>query len=536
MIAGGLLGAVSEAFSIVVSFIPIAGQAFAVGKILAKVVGNAATQVAISAAIGAGVGALTAMLAKGFVTTIATDVEGEDFGNLLGSVGGRYMSGAHQANGGVVATEERALAYYRETQAVLAQQAELDRAERSPFDATNKNTFLGSLAYNLSGFVANSSLLGNLTGLASAAQTANLPWQWNANAASELEFRENLGNCPAASAALYPDGIVDSETGKVHAVACDLFGNLLRTNDTEAMELDPQYIYWKTAFTCDGNECSIGKNNGAAQTYSGKHFNGEEWTLTGNATVEKNADGVEKINPKSSLGKMVVYGVNRSTDPGVLDVNIMMAEDNAGPSWLGWAPAVGEVQQVVSAINQSAALAGGWVDGRNYCNGCTPEWDTKYRYLNQYIVDTNLYEGMGALDRSPVVAFLEDEVWPTMDRSAEGILAANMGMPKEYVVSTLAFVEDMMKTPQDAYALVASAPNIYTQIVASAPGASLATPLQRNSQGACAPLGFANSPRIAVEKCKASRLAAASESLRGIGFAVAATGTDIRRRFSVEVA
>ncbi|MDR0979864.1 MAG: hypothetical protein LBM12_01775 [Candidatus Nomurabacteria bacterium] len=462
MLAGGVIGAVAEAFSIVVSFVPIAGQAFAIGKLLAKVAADTATQAAISVAIGAGVGALTAMLAKGLITTIATDVEGEDFGNLLASVGGRYMSGVHQANGGVVATEERALAYYRETQAVLARQAESDRAERSPFDITTKNTFLGSLAYNMSGFAASSSLFSNLTGLASAVQASSLPLQWRASAdvAGELAFKDGLGNCPQLSQ-LYPEGITEGEDGTVHTVACDLFGNPIRTNDLEAMELDPEYVFWKTAFTCDGSECSFGKSGDETQTYSGTHFDGTEWTLTGNATVEVDENGLEKINPKSELGKMIVYGVNRSTDPGVLDLNIMMAEDDSGPSWLGWAPVVGEIQQAVSAVNQSEALASGWVDGKNYCNGCTEEWDTKYRYLNQYIVDDNLYEVMGGVEKSATVAFLEEEVWPTMDQSAEGILARNMGVSKDYVSSSLAYVSDLLQTPQSEEALVASAPSIY---------------------------------------------------------------------------
>lgn len=539
MVAGGILGAVSEAFSIVVSFIPIAGQAFAVGKIIANIATNAATQVAISAAIGAAIGAIVPMIAKGFVTSLATDVGGEDFGNMVGSMGGRYMSGAHQANGGVVATEERALAYYRETQTVLAQQAELDRSERSPFDITSKNTFLGSLAYSLSGFASSSgSLFGNLTGLASAAQVSSLPLQFTANAANELAFKESLGNCPQLSQ-LYPNGIAETEDGKVHTVACDLFGNPMRTNDLEIVNLDPEFIYWKTAFTCnDAGECSFGKSGGETRTYTGTHLDGTSWSITGNATVELNSDGTEKINAKSDLGKMVVYGVNRSTDPGVLDVNIMMAEDNSGPSWLGWAPAVGEIQQVVSAINQSNALAEGWVDGKNYCNGCTPEWDTKFRYLNQYIVDTNLYEGMGALDRSPVVAFLEEEIWPTMDQSAEGILARNMGMPKEYVVSTLAWVNDLLETPQDAYALVASAPNIYNTISQRAGSSSvsspatLATSLKRNGQGACAPLADGNSPSIVFEKCQSGRLA----RLMPIRMreSTKTAGVELRRRFNSE--
>jgi hypothetical protein len=213
-------------------------------------------------------------------------------------------------------------------------------------------------------------------------------------------------------------------------------------------------------------------------------------------------------------------------------MNILMAEGNSGPSWLGYAPAAGEMQQTISAINQSTALAGGWVEGRNYCNGCTPEWDTKYRYLDQYIVDNNLYEGMGSITKSPVVVFLEEEVWPTMDQSFEGVIARNMGVPKEYVVSTLAFVNDMMKTPQDATALIASAPNIYGQVLAANQSRQHAVAL---GEARTPPLSARRSASPSLRVAAASFSAVACEWLQGIGFA-ASTGTDIRRRFSVEVA
>jgi len=523
MIAGGILGAVSEVFAIVVSFIPIAGQAFAVSRIVARTAGNLALQAGIAAALGVAIGAIVPMLAKSFVTTIATDVGGEDFGNMIGSVGGRYMSGTHQANGGVVATEERALAFYRETQAVLARQAELERLERSPFDMTNRNTFLGSLAYRMSGFAASSgSLLSNFTGLASAAQTSRLPWQFNASASQALAFKESLGNCPQLSS-LYPEGMSATDDGRLHTVACDIFGNPMRSNDLNTMEFDPEYIYWKTAFTCDEDgECSFGKQGGATQTYTGTHLDGTTWSVTGAASIELDDNGMEKINPKSDLGKMVVYGVNRSTDPGVLDVNIMMAENNVGPSWLGWVPAVGSIQQVISTVNQNEALQSGWVDGKNYCNGCTPEWDTKYRYLSQYIVDTNLYEGMGSIERSPVVAFLEEEVWPTLDRSFEGVLARNMGVPKEFVADTLAFTFDLLETQ---YAYLAAWP------AASQSSADIFSPtLQICSKSR------ASSYRGSHDFSQTCSLGGNVLPRIGefAGHVLGSTGTDLRRRFNAE--
>lgn len=54
-----------------------------------------------------------------------------------------------QSGGNGFGTQEEAAEYARATNQVLAMEAESDRLNRSPFDITSKNTFLGSIAYNL---------------------------------------------------------------------------------------------------------------------------------------------------------------------------------------------------------------------------------------------------------------------------------------------------------------------------------------------------------------------------------------------------
>jgi hypothetical protein len=493
-IASGLL----DIASTIIMFIPGVGQAFSLGKFLLQTGANIALSEGISRVVAAVGPAIGTFLATMLVTKIATDVGGEDFGNLVASIGGRYMAGAHQANGGVVATKENALVYYRETQAVLAEQAEQDRFDHSPFDVTNRNTFLGSIAFKMSGFAYTSgSLLGDFNGLANVAKISGLPWNISASAADSIAFRESLGNCPQLST-LYPQGATD-DSGKVNSVACDLFGNPMRVNDMTMVDYDPEFIFWKTAYTCDGNNCSFGKKQSTrtnsdgtvvtaeqyeeAQSRNGVNLDGAPWPETlkdpvancsktngvcnGNwyeiLKIDTDSNGLETVNRKSDLGKMIEYGVNRQTDPGMSDVNIMMAEDGSlDGGWVGGIPVIGSINSFISALDQEKALQGGWVDGKAYCQGCTPEWEAKYKYLNQYIVDNNLYENMGAIERSPVVAFLEDVIYPEMDMSPEGVLARNVGMPKGFVVSTLAWIEDMINTPKSADSLIASAPNIYS--------------------------------------------------------------------------
>jgi len=505
MFAGALAGMITEIATLIISFVPIFGQAFKIGALIKRVATQIAVSAAIATAMGIVVSRIVPVLARMWVTEIATDVGGEDFGNMIASVGGRYMSGMHQANGGVVATEERAWAYFQETQRVLAEWGELEREDRSPFDITNRHTFLGSIAFNLSGFAATSTstLFGQFSGLSSMARISRMPWQFSADANSRLRFQEQLGNCPNLSS-LYPEGIpaaTNPNTGEeipgmrnapVHSVACDPFGNPMRINDLGTVEHDPEFIFWKTAYTCDGNECSFGSGRMrvdhaewvAAGNRSGPHMNGGSWSLSDpNRRCSTNANstacngvwyevtridtdpatGVERINPASELGKMVRFGVYRNTDPGVADANILQElEGNTGPGWLSWVPIAGDIQGMVVASRQENALRGGWVDGSIYCAGCRPEtWDSKHRYLNQYIVDVGIYEGMEALERNPVTAFFDEHIWPTLDMSPNGIIARNMGWPKEWVDNTIAFAHDLFDTPRDIFDKIASAPNIW---------------------------------------------------------------------------
>jgi hypothetical protein len=173
--------------------------------------------------------------------------------------------------------------------------------------------------------------------------------------------------------------------------------------------------------------------------------------------------GLESINPKSDLHKMIEYGVKRSSDIGDFDINIAQAITGGTPQWVGWIPAVGDVINAISNLRMNDPGVRDWASGANFCAGCKPaEWDSTYKYLDQYIADSSIYEGMGAIDKSPVTAHIEREILPYENRSYEGRLAASMGMPKEFVVGAIAWAEDFKSAPREVDDLIASAPNIYT--------------------------------------------------------------------------
>ena len=448
------------------------------------VAGDAFWSIAQGIAIQLGVGVIVPLIARLFIQKLATDVFGEDFGNMVGSFGSRYFGQACQGNGCSAMSYDKAFAYFQEQQTVLAHNAELDRATRSPFDITSQHTFLGKISSNLAFASAgrSSSILGQLGALGTFADTMRTPVTVSA-ASIELRFREQINWHGTENGCARLDTI---------GAVGDMFCNPVRGSDLTTANLDPEFIYWKTAYTCDGDKCSFGTGTqsateeeyNAALNRSGTHPGGGSWSLPDNnagcsttngvctswhvTKIETDNNGIEKVNSGSSLAKMIEFGVNRDTDPGITDANIIQKESElVGGTWatiLNAIPLVGDVIDIIEANGRAKAVESGWADGRAFCAGCEdfPKWESSYKYLNQYIVDNNLYEGMGGIEKSPVVAYMEDVLWPQMDMSYEGRLAANMGMPKAWVEAVLAYADDMRNVPREIDDLVASAPNIYS--------------------------------------------------------------------------
>ncbi|MBR2831262.1 hypothetical protein IKE83_02800, partial [Candidatus Saccharibacteria bacterium] len=89
--------------------------------------------------------------------TIRSSLVDNEFSTINGVVGGEMLvEGAVNVgrllalqSGATPGSAESVKEYARLTTAVLAMDAEVDRGERSPFDVTSKNTFLGSIFYKL---------------------------------------------------------------------------------------------------------------------------------------------------------------------------------------------------------------------------------------------------------------------------------------------------------------------------------------------------------------------------------------------------
>lgn len=113
-------------------------------------------------------GTITEKAEKALAETVAKYEEmkgqsyfnGEDtnlIGEALVSASERIYSEKAKSAGQVIGDETALLATYRANQDIIAENAEYDRATKSPLDITSKNTFLGSIAYSLASFATSSS-------------------------------------------------------------------------------------------------------------------------------------------------------------------------------------------------------------------------------------------------------------------------------------------------------------------------------------------------------------------------------------------
>ncbi|MDR0979868.1 MAG: hypothetical protein LBM12_01795 [Candidatus Nomurabacteria bacterium] len=496
------------------------GGVSAIGKVLVDELGGVLFGVLTSVAVSMAISGIASVIASIFVKKLAIDVFGEDFGNLLVSYGTRYYNKAHQGNGGVALSFDSALAFYKEQQTVLAYNAEVDRATHSPFDITNNNTFLGKLAGNLAVATSGrgSSVLGQIGTLGSFASAMKAPITLNASAATELEFREQIN----WDSSLGDDGNMCVGLSTIGAVG-DMFCNPLRGSDFSTVETDPEEIFWKVAYTCTkyGNipqavgQCSFAGKQGVVSyaEYALAQERGDPFAESDAGkyyafVFDTDPDtGLEVVNQNSDLARMIKWGVNRKSDPGTTDINIMQeGQVSTSATWLdsllGAIPIVGDVIDIASAVGQNEIYESGWADGSAFCVGCdsaaggegewnegysgNTKWNSVYKYLDQYIIDNNLYENMEAIDTSPVSAYIDDVLWPEMDKSYEGVLAANMGVPKEWVVSSLAYANDLKVAPREAEELVASAPNIYATYYGGLNYDTLEVPERDDSYGVLA--------------------------------------------------
>jgi hypothetical protein len=389
--------AASAVISLVATGIPGGTIARVVIGMLAETIGG----IAITGIMASVISAIVPTLGRVLFSNILDTYTGIPAGEL-------YSQGAAAANGNLAKTASGFTpgsasvieAQARATTAVLAMEAELDRKNRSPFDITSHNTFLGSIVAGFLTLQTSSSPtapISTLSNLTSRAISSLLPSTFAAEA-TNATFTTIYGDCPTLE-----------ELG----VKGDIYCNPIFTSDLSTIDIRPDDPTYET-------------------------------TITRNL----NADG--SIRNDSELAKFITFCANRESPFGVTDANILNALQTDGGIVLNNIPILNNIIDLVNAAEDNANM--GWATGQNCVNSrgntasttqINSRWDNEFKYYQRYIEDTRILGQMGAFEDSanPVLAFQENHFKENpLDNSPQGYLARITGMTKDDVAFLLEFI------------------------------------------------------------------------------------------------
>ena len=188
------------------------------------------------------------------------NIKGVGAGELL--VAGAVNVGKKLAKtSGATAGDDVAInSYARLNSKILAMDAEVDRMNRSPFDITSKNTFLGSIIYKFATFGARFS--GSFSGIKTFSKTIS-----------------------SSILSLIPGSYADSSEGYLTTFGdCETYANIGAVGTAECSEI-------ATFDTSTLND----------------PFNDSGFIAFINSNTTLDASGIRKINPGSDLAKFILY-------------------------------------------------------------------------------------------------------------------------------------------------------------------------------------------------------------------------------------
>ena len=260
--------------------------------------------------------------------------------------------------------------YARLNSAVLAMDAEVDRVNRSPFDITSKNTFLGSIIYRFAMFGAKFS--GALSGVRTFSSTIN-----------------------SAVLALLPGTYADDAEGYLTTFGnCDTYATIGAVGTAGCSEIA----------TFDTSTLNDPFNDAGFRNF-----------VNSNTILDSN--GTRKIKPGSSLANFIIYNDERKTPLGVMDGGILNSL-SSGSGSIGFMSNISEMIKVflgTSEQDKRAASGAAFVNSSNNTDWQTYKYAQRYvalarvtAMLKQYSSDKTAYQNLEFFEgeENPVVAFL----------------------------------------------------------------------------------------------------------------------------------
>jgi len=418
-----------------------AAVSFAVGLASGGIVSSLTTiakKTILNAAIAAGIAATLSVL----VPRIASVLFENKFNSLEGvPAGEEFTKGAalankrvaRSSNGQLLANAETATAYSKQIQLANNFEAELDRKDRSPLDASSPNTFLGNLLTKFAVLNGSSTISSYLTTLGNLSRSALSSVSKNTVNAISTHLNTNLDynslmylaevsmtepdyslNGTHYSEVLGDESICENLADI--GAACDMYGSSITATVPEVMNIssdDPKYLEIV------------------------------------NENTKINSDGFREVIPNSLLANKINFCDERNSPDGVYDVNIA----NAFNISLGFGdniPIISSVVDAVNAVIEMSPETEGWARG-TYCvyNPETNPYSEKMAYLQHFQEDQRLASQLkfeevtdaDGKDHNAVTAYKEEYYSKNpIDTSTAGLLALYTGQSKETAEEVLALI------------------------------------------------------------------------------------------------
>ena len=363
--------------------------------------GRLALTIAGGTAIAMGASKLISMLVDNAKTDFCLDTKGVSRGACVYLGASNYNGTNFQNGGGTLATKEKAEAFYDSYKIALADEAELIRSTKSPFDTSTSHTFLGSIVSKL-GMLAiempnTVGMLGGLANIAATSLNSLLP---TASAVDKTSFFDNQLRDDCSN--------LD-------------FGDFVALGDTNC---EAWYI----------TDQSMNKSNPEETFDTLTQLGSFEMDENGKIKVDKKT-GMETIDPKSDLGKYISYCAYRPSPFGTVDQNIMSAEaslikDGTASKVLGSIPIIGDFIQGIESVNQLSVLgwstgancvargssvdgqiSGGTIEGTEETYGAVDleSWNEKMKYAQAYVADDRYMQTVDEKYISPVQEYAKEQ-------------------------------------------------------------------------------------------------------------------------------
>lgn len=403
---GGIACNTIQAGAAIVSLVSVGAPGGFLAKAAIGMVAQTVGGITITVAMASVMSVIIPHLASALFSDVIETHTGVLAGNLYGTgVAAGNFAVAQKASAQTPGDGDTIGTNARITSSVLAREAELDRLNRSPFDITSSNTFLGSLVAGFLPLHASSSPTSTLSifgSLTSSAISSLLPAAF-ATEASEPTYTTTFGDCPTLEKI--------GAKGTVDCLAIPTFDP--STIDISPIPDDPNY---------DPNYEAIIMRN-------------------------MSADASAIIN-NSELAKFITFCTERESPWGITDANILNALQTDYGVILNNLPFLNDVVMLVNAAEDTTNM--GWATGK-YCTNTpnNPRWDNEYKYYQRFIEDTRIlgqmgaYEDGGALgvNQNPVLAFLDKYYTEhPLDNSPQGYLARITGMTTDDIAFLLEFI------------------------------------------------------------------------------------------------